>query len=252
MNNTKIKATIKNTLGTAPDVVIDIDQDENIRNLINRIANMTAQDPNGIGIQYQGIMLDEGKKAKDFSIRDGSVLEVVPKSRVGGRSRLPSPDTQYNLPTQDDTLKYRMFYENHKIKSASVPIYSRPGMYPNMPLTEWEALIPGRGIWKGKTYKFYFIIPPEYADVPPIVRLQTPIWPLHPNINTVTGVCLNILGGAWRPQYTLLTVYRSIEWLFDHPNWHGERPPDVEVDRSILDDTKVDNSLWRKIKEHWA
>jgi ubiquitin-conjugating enzyme E2 M len=75
---------------------------------------------------------------------------------------------------------------------------------------------PDSGFWKGATYKFSFVIPPDYPHKPPKVHCQTQIY--HPNINLEGNVCLNILREDWKPVFDINVVIYGLIYLFYEPN----------------------------------
>ena len=77
---------------------------------------------------------------------------------------------------------------------------------------------PDEGYWKGGTFVFHILIPPEYNVKPPVVKCQTKLW--HPNITVDGKICLSILrehsldGTGWLPTRTLKDVVWGLNSLF--------------------------------------
>lgn len=60
------------------------------------------------------------------------------------------------------------------------------------------------------------VIPDEYPFKALQMKFITKVW--HPNISSVTGaICLDILGSAWSPVYTLKTTLISLQSLLCSP-----------------------------------
>ena len=113
-------------------------------------------------------------------------------------------------------LEVRISLESKAIQSEGI------ALMPQTPYL-WVGYIRGKGKWKGQTFEISIDIPMDYPYVPPIVNWNSPMNPSHPNIFPFSHyICLNILDPFhWKPTYTLVTVYRALEWLLDHPNYRG-------------------------------
>lgn len=113
-------------------------------------------------------------------------------------------------------LEVRISLESQAIRSEGI------ALKPKTPYL-WVGYIQGRGKWGGQVFEISIEIPANYPYVPPIVKWNSPMHPAHPNIFPFTrSICLNILSPtSWRPTYTMITVYRALEWLLDHPNYGG-------------------------------
>lgn len=70
--------------------------------------------------------------------------------------------------------------------------------------------------YQGGLFDLDITIPTRYPFVPPIVRLNTPIF--HPNISPSGEICVDILKDAWSPALTLDKVLISLLVLFGTPN----------------------------------
>ncbi|VDO42858.1 unnamed protein product [Onchocerca flexuosa] len=77
---------------------------------------------------------------------------------------------------------------------------------------------PVEGIYKGGIFKFTIVVPPEYNNVPPIVKCLTRVW--HPNITEEGSICLSLLrqnsldGYGWMPTRRLIDVVLGLDSLF--------------------------------------
>uniref|UniRef100_A0A915AKA4 E2 NEDD8-conjugating enzyme n=1 Tax=Parascaris univalens TaxID=6257 RepID=A0A915AKA4_PARUN len=77
---------------------------------------------------------------------------------------------------------------------------------------------PSEGIYKGGSFKFSINVPPEYNNVPPVVKCLTRVW--HPNITEDGAICLSLLrqnsldGYGWMPTRRLIDVILGLDSLF--------------------------------------
>lgn len=77
---------------------------------------------------------------------------------------------------------------------------------------------PNTGLYKGGVFKFKITVPPEYNNVPPIVKCLTRVW--HPNINEDGSICLSLLrqnsldGFGWMPTRRIHDVILGLDQLF--------------------------------------
>ncbi|VDK68355.1 unnamed protein product [Onchocerca ochengi] len=77
---------------------------------------------------------------------------------------------------------------------------------------------PVEGIYKGGIFKFTIVVPPEYNNVPPVVKCLTRVW--HPNITEEGSICLSLLrqnsldGYGWMPTRRLIDVVLGLDSLF--------------------------------------
>lgn len=214
----KIKIKAKSEVGLATTSDIEVEPTRTIRELKDEIAAMQACDANGITLQFQGKILDENSQVKDCSIKDGDVISVVPRNRIGGTFFPPA------------LTKNRISLESQMIRREGI------NLHPVNPFL-WRGTINGRGRWYGK-YKISISLQEGYPYKAPKVKWETLLSPSHPNISPEGTVCLNILSYDWRPQYTLVTVYRSLEWLLANPHFH-------EWDHSLIKMPRFDNTFFR-------
>lgn len=192
-----MKLKVKSTVGLATPVEVEVEPTETVREIKDKVAAMQACDANGIALQHNGKPMNESSRIKEYGINEGETIEVIPKNRQGGI-----------LPPS--FFKNRISQESQQIKKEGI------SLYPINPFL-WRGTIYGKGKRKGK-YEISISLSSDYPYRAPTVKWETPLYPNHPNIFYTGGVCLNILGKDWRPQYTLVTVYRSLEWLLEHPN----------------------------------
>ena len=77
---------------------------------------------------------------------------------------------------------------------------------------------PRTGFYNGGVFQFHITVPPEYNNVPPVVKCLTKIW--HPNITEEGAICLSLLrqntldGFGWMPTRRLSDVIHGLQSLF--------------------------------------
>ncbi|CAL2030971.1 hypothetical protein CAEBREN_22360 [Caenorhabditis brenneri] len=77
---------------------------------------------------------------------------------------------------------------------------------------------PQEGLYKGGVFRFKITVPPEYNNVPPVVKCLTKLW--HPNITEDGAICLSILRQnsldhyGWKPTRNLREVVQGLTDLF--------------------------------------
>lgn len=213
----KIKIKVKSEVGLGTTSDMEVEPNKTVRELKEEIAVAQACEASRTALTYQGKVLDENARIGECSLKDGDQVSLVPNHRTGGRM-LP-PDLQAR----------RISLESQMIKKERI------ALDPENPFL-WHGIINGKGKWKGR-YKISIIIPIDYPYKAPIVKWETLLYPKHPNIDYNGGICLNILNNDWRPEFTLITVYRSLEWLLENPHYHewdlpypnyGYKPPKIE------------------------
>jgi ubiquitin-protein ligase len=110
-------------------------------------------------------------------------------------------------------LKTRISIESQTIHDEGIDLSPQTPFF-------WVGHIYGNNIWSKHFYEYTIEIPEEYPYCPPIVKWCTSMDPPHPNIFSSGNICLNILKRAyWRPEYTMITIHRSLEWLLENPNY---------------------------------
>ena len=211
-----MKVIIKPQVGLGQTTDLDVDPKELVKNIKERAAVSQAVDANSVVLSYEGNVLDDKKRLKEFGVSDGSTLNLLPRHQKGGSTShfyFYQNDPLYtNLSTDFNS---RMAQESKMIRSRGLPI---------KPLTprHWIATIEGRGKWRGKIYHVEIKLPQHYPYSPPKVVWKQPMKPTHPNIFTHSGwVCLSILKRDWRSEFTLITVYEGLEWLLENPHYES-------------------------------
>uniref|UniRef100_A0A7E4ZYP0 E2 NEDD8-conjugating enzyme n=1 Tax=Panagrellus redivivus TaxID=6233 RepID=A0A7E4ZYP0_PANRE len=77
---------------------------------------------------------------------------------------------------------------------------------------------PTTGMYKGGLFGFQITVPPEYNNVPPVVKCLTRVY--HPNISEDGAICLSLLrqntldGFGWMPTRRLADVVLGLHSLF--------------------------------------
>ncbi|KAI1817222.1 putative ubiquitin carrier protein [Poronia punctata] len=99
--------------------------------------------------------------------------------------------------------------------------------------------------YEGGTFKVDIRIPPQYPFKAPQMKFITKVW--HPNISSQTNViCLDTLGAAWSPVFTIKSTLLSLQALLESPE--PKDPQDAEVARMMMTDPEAFNAKARE----WA
>ncbi|KAF7456780.1 RUB1 conjugating enzyme [Cryptosporidium felis] len=77
-------------------------------------------------------------------------------------------------------------------------------------------LQPVEGIWADKILQFVIRVPKEYPFKPPKVKCLSKI--LHPNIDKLGHVCINIIREDWKPTFTISMVICGLLNLLIEPS----------------------------------
>ncbi|CAJ2501722.1 Uu.00g045750.m01.CDS01 [Anthostomella pinea] len=96
-------------------------------------------------------------------------------------------------------------------------------------LLRWEAVINGRGVGGGYDEGRWLLtitIPSAYPLQPPQIAFRTPV--VHANVALRSGeICLDLLGKAWTPAYSVLECVRAVRMLLGCPE--TDSPLNVDV-----------------------
>lgn len=77
-------------------------------------------------------------------------------------------------------------------------------------ILNFELIIePDEGMYKSGSFRFAFVIAPNYPHDPPKVKCRQKIY--HPNIDLDGNVCLNILREDWKPVLNLNAVIVGLQ-----------------------------------------
>lgn len=220
-----MQVRVKSEIGVGRPYEDDVEPETRVRDLKEKVAAENVVEPDSIVLRYNGRTLEDNQTLKSAGVEDGSVLSAVPSHRSGGSC--PSP-----------SLKHRLVVESKLVKEEGIKLF--PTSNPMV----WRGEIKGSSKWKNKRFRVEITLPKTYPYSSPKVRWLDRISPRHPNIRP-TWTCLSILDQGWRPHYTLVTLYRSLEWLFENPNWSDGVHPTIYT-RS----TEAGNALVGNIRKH--
>ena len=72
------------------------------------------------------------------------------------------------------------------------------------------------GLYRNHKFDFEFVIPDEWPNERPSVKLLTKTW--HPNLSEDGGVCVSVLKKNYTPITTISGFVTSFQFLFNSPN----------------------------------
>ena len=112
----------------------------------------------------------------------------------------------------------------------------------NFNYNNWEAYINGpRGTpYEGGLFTLDIIFPADYPSSAPKITMKTPIY--HPNIDDSGNVCIDIIKGGWKPNYTMRFILNAIVGLLKYPNPDSPWPSK----RSVADEFKQDRATFNR------
>jgi len=228
---TKMKIIIKTTLGLATPVDLEVDPHEKIGVVKERAATAQVVEPGKAKLSHKNEILDENKTLKDYGIKDGDTLELLPDHMTGASlPPLSFLEFAYKQQKINQAFAKRVSYESKIIRSQRLPIIPKDPKH-------WVMTIrASKGKWRGRDYVVHVRLPDRYPFVPPKVEWKSPMSPKHPNIFPRTGwVCLNILERDWRSDYSLITIYKSLIWLLENPNYEHREVSYTNNSRGFFD-----------------
>jgi ubiquitin-conjugating enzyme E2 G1 len=112
---------------------------------------------------------------------------------------------------------------------------------------KWQVVIvgPPDTLYEGGFFNCTLEFPPEYPELPPVMRFQTEIW--HPNVYPDGKVCISILhppgddewgyeraSERWLPIHTVETILISVISMLSDPN--DESPANLEAAKQWRED----------------
>ena len=218
-----MKLVIDPTVGFATPATVDCEPTDAVGTMLNKVAaDQGITDVRSVSLSYKGKVLDNKKRIKDYGLRDGETLQLVPSHRIVGES--PSSFSFSYHPTDDfpQQLRERLIWETKLIRVKKLPV--KNDIY--NPL-HWTAIVRGSGKWRGQNSVVEIYLSKRYPRVMPRIEWKTKLVPKHPNIfPEPTGwVCLSSLDDKnWRPTQTIASIYEDLLYVMDNPNWHHRAP----------------------------
>jgi len=220
----KLKLIIESTVGLYVPATIECEPHEAVGTVLNKAAaSQGITDIESIALSFNGKVLENNRRIKEYGLKDGDTLQIVPAHRVQGSSPSPSISfTQNRILPQN--LVNRLVREAKLVKARKLPIK----MDLHNPL-HWIMKIRGSGIWRGQDSLVDVYLSTRYPRVMPRILWRTHLVPKHPNIFPDTGwVCLTSLDPRnWNPSRTLVSIYEHLIYVMDSPKWEHipEEPP---------------------------
>lgn len=148
----------------------------------------------------------------------------------------------YSKKTKSNALK-RLKIELAELSFASIPEIET-GPISEDDFFEWKAFIngPADSPYENGIFEFHMRFPLNYPFAPPQCKFKTRIY--HCNVNSLGMVCVDILGDAWIPSFTISSLLLCIRSLMTDPNpYHplvGTIGQIYLEDRTLHDDTARD------------
>ena len=215
-----MKIIVDPTVGFATPATVDCEPQDAVGTVLNKIAaDQGITDVQSVSLSYNGKVLDNKKRVKDYGLRDGDTLQLVPSHRIVGESSPSSFSFSYPAATDfPQKLRERLVWETKLIRVKKLPI--KNDIY--NPL-HWTAIVRGSGRWRGQNSVVEIYLSKRYPRVMPRIKWKTVLVPKHPNLfpETTGWVCLSSLDDKnWRPAQTIASIYEELLFVMDHPNWH--------------------------------
>lgn len=220
-----MKIIVVGKIGLSTPAELEVQPQDAVGTVKNKACiTQGITDPDSCSLSYKGTVMDDGKRLKEYHVKEGSTLELVPFHREVGSSSFSfsySPplytnqNSRQNLPPE---LQARIAQEAKIIWTKGLDIK----MDVNNPL-HWTANVVGVGKWKGRTYTVEIYLSKHYPRAVPKIKFISPI--NHPNIFLASDgwICLSTFDREiWRPTYNLSTIYESIQYIMKKPNYHRE------------------------------
>lgn len=218
----KMKLIIESSVGLATPVTVECEPTEAVGTLLSKAAaTQGVTDTESYALSLNGKILDNKRRVKEYGLKDGDTLQIVPFHRTVGNSSfsLSFSAAQNGLPPH---LINRLVTEAKIIRVRRLPVR----MDLHNPL-HWTMRVRGSGLWRGQDSTVEVRLSRRYPRVMPRIVWVTRLIPKHPNIfpETTGWVCISSLDPRnWRPTRTLASIYDDLIYVMDHPNWEHRRP----------------------------
>ncbi len=218
-----MKLVIDPTVGFATPATVECKPEDAVGTVLNRVAvDQGITDVKSVSLSYNGKVLDNRSRIKEYDLKDGDTLQLVPSHRKVGESSSSSFSFTYP-PTSafPPQLRERLVWETKLIRVKRLPI--KNDIY--NPL-HWTAIVRGSGKWRGQNSVVEIYLSRKYPRVMPKIKWKTKLVPQHPNIfpETTGWVCLSSLSDRnWRPTQTIASIYEDLIYVMDNPHYHFRR-----------------------------
>jgi ubiquitin-protein ligase len=235
-----MEVIIKSSVGLASPTTLECQPGDKIGTLLNRAsADQGITDSNTVALSLNGKILDNEKRVKEYGIKDGDSLHLVPSHRGVGASSPSSFSVGKPKGKVPIHFRNRIAREARMIRVNKIPLV----MDINNPY-HWVAKVRGNGTWAGQDSYVHIFLSKDYPRRVPKIFWKTKLAPKHPNIfpETTGWVCISSLDERnWRTTQGLANIYYELIYVMDHPHYHRfDRKPG----RFNRINTNRNNSNW--------
>lgn len=196
-----MKVKVQGTLGSKETQEFDFDPQQTVKEIREEVAAIKGLNASEFSLAKGGKALPDNRTLASLGIREGEVLSTLPRDARGG----------YDAAR---VRRLRIRDELERITNTGADIR-------RVSESEWAGQFQGKGLWHRQQFDVRYVLPENYPDGPPLVRILTRPKPNHPNISPEGFVCLNYLKDAWRPSLNLVALQEALALITAKPNYEN-------------------------------